>query len=56
MISKLGNFPNAKNKHKHFCIQRGWELLQEKERKGEKKLNFTQEIVLGTGTVSPTCS
>lgn len=40
----------------HSAAEKGWELLQEKEKKGEKKLNFPSEIVLVTGRLSPTCS
>lgn len=40
----------------HSAVERGWELRQEKGEKGEKKLNFTSETVLVTGSLSPTCS
>lgn len=40
----------------HSAAERGWELLQENGKKGEKELNFTQEMVLVTGSLSPTCS
>lgn len=40
----------------HSAAERDWELLQEKGKKKEKKLDFKSEIVLITGRLSPTCS